>query len=302
MNLLRHNPVTDLSGPQFLAFFAIVAVITCFLAYCVRKIADRTRYLQTPTLPETFDPFEIAYLRGGSHEQKRLIILDLVMRGYLSHTESSNRLSGRFSIIEQAPQHPDPHFLDTDSRMIFNRITSGLKVDEIARIPAPSTDDHHKRLSESYLVTSKEDQAKVLRAMGLFLFLIAALTVYRLAVALSRGHTNVVFLIFLTVASMITLFLIARPRRLTSLGRRYLRKLQGALSMMKARVPNLASEEVLLAVAVHGIGILKGTSYDYYPKMFQQASQGHGGCGSASCGGSGCGGGGGGCGGCGGGD
>ena len=132
MNFLLHNPVTDLPGPQFLAFFALVAIVTCFLAYWVRKIVDRTRNLPTPSLPETFDPFEIAYMRGGLHEQKRLVILDLIMRGYLRHIESSSKFSGRVSIIEQAPEHPDPRFLDTDSRMIFDRITSGLKVGEIA--------------------------------------------------------------------------------------------------------------------------------------------------------------------------
>ena len=143
---------------------------------------------------------------------------------------------------------------------------------------------------------------KLFQAVGAFVLFIVALSVYRLAVALSRGYTNVAFLIVLTVASVIALFVVASPRRLTDLGRRYLRKLQNALSMLKRRAPAPASNEFLLAVAVHGIGILKGTSYAYYPEMFQKASRGEGGCGSPSCG-SGCGGGGGsGCGGCGGGD
>lgn len=298
MNFLLHNPVVDLPGPQFLAFFAIVAIVTCFLACCVRKSVDRTRNLPTPSLPETLDPYEIAYLRGGPHEQKRLVILDLIMRGYLRHVDSSSRLLGGFPIIAKAPRHPDPRYLDADARMIFDRITSGLKAEEIAKIPAPSTNDYRKNLSESRLLPSYSDHLRLLRAVCPFVLFIVALSVYKLAIALSRGHTNVRFLVLLTIATAVALVIVAGPRRLTDLGRRYLRKLQDALSMLKRRVPTLAGDEFLLAVAVHGIGVLKGTSYDYYPKMFLRASHGDGGGASASCGGSSCGSG---CGGCGGG-
>ena len=152
---------------------------------------------------------------------------------------------------------------------------------------------------------------------------IASLGGYKLLVALSKDHTNVLFLIVMGVISIISLIWMCQSPRLTSRGRAYLEKIQLALERLKDRAASVSSASadpsLLLLAAVFGIGVLDGTPYAYYPRMFQRAAASSDGsistwmssCGVSSCGtsstgsscsSSSCGGGGGcggGCGGCG---
>jgi len=60
------NPL-DLPGPQFLAFYAFVAVIVLVFLWLVRGAAERG---PVPRV-DTSDPFLIADLRGGPDEATR---------------------------------------------------------------------------------------------------------------------------------------------------------------------------------------------------------------------------------------
>jgi uncharacterized protein (TIGR04222 family) len=140
MDFLLDNPIANLRGPQFLAFFAVVSVAAIVWAFLRSRAADETRALAQPQLPAEFDPFEIAYLRGGTPELTRLIILDLTARKYLQFTEAK-RWYGTNQVIDVAPGHPDPKYLEDSERVVFGWMRGGKKADSArsARAIAGST-------------------------------------------------------------------------------------------------------------------------------------------------------------------
>jgi uncharacterized protein (TIGR04222 family) len=154
-------------------------------------------------------------------------------------------------------------------------------------------------------------EARTYRATILFfgLTIILGLGGYKFFVALAKGRYNVGYLVAMVILSTVALLLTTHSLlpRASKRGREYLKKLRHAFEQFKSRLGAYrapeANEDLLMLASIFGIGVLAGTSYGFYPKMFRRAeSSGSGGCGS-SCGsscGSGCGGGGG-CGGCGGG-
>src|SRR5688572_64296 len=77
------NPITDLTGPQFLVFYAILIVVTVVVCRRRRRSSETTSALPLPSLPEDFDPYEIAYLRGGDNEVARAAAVRLTELGYL---------------------------------------------------------------------------------------------------------------------------------------------------------------------------------------------------------------------------
>ena len=57
--------------------------------------------------PESPDPFEIAYLRGGQNEVTRLVVFDLLRRAATCGSSEASRRKGRTgSKIQQAAGHP----------------------------------------------------------------------------------------------------------------------------------------------------------------------------------------------------
>ena len=70
----------DLSGPSFLAFYIGVAIIVVVVA----KLAiDAAEGGAPPALP-LGDPYQIAWLRGGTAEAARIAVLALTDRGLLA--------------------------------------------------------------------------------------------------------------------------------------------------------------------------------------------------------------------------
>src|SRR6266481_3035614 len=73
------NPF-DLSGPPFLAFYVVVAI---FVAVAAKLFIDAGEGGVPPSLP-LGDPYQIAWLRGGTPEAARIAVLALIDRGLLA--------------------------------------------------------------------------------------------------------------------------------------------------------------------------------------------------------------------------
>jgi uncharacterized protein (TIGR04222 family) len=137
----------------------------------------------------------------------------------------------------------------------------------------------------------------------------------KVIVALSRGRTNVGFLIILVIVSLVIAIKLLFPR-LTRSGKSMLEDLETLYSGLRDRAPSLrpggTTLEPMMLAAVFGVGALAGESFAYtrslFPRALRESSTTTGSscgsscgtsCGSScgsSCGGGGCGGG---CGGCG---
>src|SRR5882762_1585467 len=73
------NPF-DLSGPSFLVFYIVFAVV---VVVAVKLAIDTAEQGAPPALPLS-DPYQIAWLRGGTPEAARIAVLALTDRGLLA--------------------------------------------------------------------------------------------------------------------------------------------------------------------------------------------------------------------------
>ncbi len=298
--------IINMPGPQFLVLYGVVVVITLVVSWLWVHNRDLTKDFPLPKIPENPGPYKTAYLRGGENEVTRLLIFDLIQRGYLILTEAQKILifETRPSQIERAAGHPSPRHLSAMRREVFDYFSSPHAASEIFKSLPDNLNSYFEawqdELEHSQLLTSSA-QAKI----DVPTFLVGSLIIvglggFKLAVALSAGRLNVGLLIAMGVISLIVLVGVCQRPRLTQRGKRYLEELQLAFGTLQDRVK--ASEGVnatdepdpalLLTMGIFGVTILEGTSYSSFHDMFKQAAAG----GSGGCG-SGCGGGGGGCGG-----
>ncbi|MBK7992004.1 MAG: TIGR04222 domain-containing membrane protein [Blastocatellia bacterium] len=304
MEWLTNNALTNLHGFQFLFLYISVAATTIFATWLMVRRQDKTDKMPPLHVPKTPDIYEIAYLRGKENEIIRLSILNLISQAYLQIVSDK---------ISKNPNHPDPGLLSTLDKQIFAACYNGMEAKDVFSNPTISNiairycETYQQNLETKHLLTSQEVKQAAWGIGTAGALLLMCLSGYKIAVAISQGRHNIGFLIFLTIISLVILIFAAKPPRLSKRGKNY-------LEMLKQVFSNLSNKESLsatstfdpaiapMAMAIFGVGILAGTSFDSFEHAFHRsASAGnYGGCGS-SCGSSSCGGGGGCGGGCGGG-
>ncbi|HWE37277.1 MAG TPA: TIGR04222 domain-containing membrane protein [Isosphaeraceae bacterium] len=301
MDPLLHNPIADLYGPYFLVVYAaIIAVVAVGAAWEVRR-GDATAGLAPPPIPAKVDPYEVAYLRGGGNELTRLIVFDLIRRGYLRAREGSDPK------IERALDLPGLAALSPPEREAFAYFTTPRRArallgpGELAHRLRPHVESIRDALRDRQLIPPAETGrlACVVGASGGAL--VAAIGLYKLVIAQIRGHHNVAFLILMMIAGLVAVGLASRPPRRTRLGRDFLERLRQAFEGLgqKQAGPALAAADPrwLLTLGLFGVAALKDTPFAHVHDLFRASALTGGGCGA----GAGCGGGGGCGGGCGGG-
>lgn len=283
------NPF-DLRGPQFLLFYALVSLFTIVIVGTLR----RRRELEiTSDVARLHDPYAIAYLRGGKTELIRVAVVSLVDRALLVvagetvSTTSVGRTTQARKRIER----------DVLAYCTIPRDAADLF--ESSEFDTAAV-EYELDLAERKLLP--DDAMNVIRRP--YFFAAAAVLLFfsitKIAVALSRGRTNVLFLIGLTVVAFVLVWKATFPR-MTSRGRKYLDELHNVFESLKVRAATLrpggADADLVLATAVFGTSVLRSSEFAWVKTLFPKAASSTSSCGS-SCGSSGCGGGG--CGGCGG--
>ncbi len=317
MNFLTDNFIANMHGPEFLTFFALAVMVVYVISAIVLRILNPARRLAPPSITNDPNPYEIAYLRGGENEVLRLLVLELIQRGYL-RTEDAR--------IVAATAGPDPRHLEDLPKIVYEHLAgSQMNAKEMFESDLPgivkrACEPFEENFSSESLILN--DQALRLRwRVGIpAAIAIAALSGYKLCVALSRGRTNIEFLVIMTAVALVLLAVVcaAALPRLTSRGKEYLADLRVAFNQLKPTshytTATAMDPHLLLLAGIFGTAVLAGTAYAGYNDVFKRASTGTGygsGCGSScgsscgstsscsggsSCGGGGCGGG---CGGCG---
>lgn len=310
MNWWLHNVLADMPGPQFLLFFGALIVATIFVAATIVRSSDPTRGLDPPPIPKKPDAVEIAYLRGGTNEVTRLVVFDLIRRGYLKTTGE-----GMSSRIERNDTRPREPLMDPLDRNVFDYFATRRDAKDLFRPGglAKHIEDWCEpvrwNLYEAEMLSAAERYRLALVTGLCGALLILTIGGYKLCIALAKGHTNVGFLILMAVLGLMILAVACCVPRTTWRGRAYLRQLTTAFEGLKLTadepVATGADSALLLLPALFGIGALSSTSYGPIRDLFRKAAAGSGGggCGAAwtTGAGCGCGGGGGGGGGCGGG-
>ena len=299
--------ILHLPGPQFLAFYGIVAVIVLVAASLLMFFADTTGTDNLPSVPASPDPIEVAYLSGGVNAVLRTVVYDLRQLGLLT-LEKDNRLVAAGAA---------PTTLTRMQRRVLDKVLDRPEIGSLFKDKSLRSsleailDPMRARLMANGLL--RPDAVRRTRdwTLGLGLLILSGLAAAKIEIALSLGITKIEFLIFLAILSSVCLFLLVSffSRRAASRrGRAYLEAMRLAYSSLKPSAligftparrggDAMAFDGALLLVALYGFDALKGTPDAAFAKAFAR-SDGGGGCGAGGCGGDG---GGGGCGGCGGG-
>jgi uncharacterized protein (TIGR04222 family) len=301
MNL---NPF-DMHGPDFLVFYVMLSVITIFIVWIMRRRMEAGQIGEEEELGKKIakDPYHIAYLHGGRLEVLRVATVSLLERGLLN-ADGENLLTQDANAAAKARRPLDKSIL---TKYVEAGRGQEICTDPIIQSEADAVGVPLKEMKLIPDVGTNCSRAMLFFVAAGFLDLIAGIKIY---VALSRGHTNIFFLIALAVIAPIILCLVTFRRR-TSLGDRTYAYLQNFFGSLKDRRESFdlsrTTSELTFLAAVFGIAALPdafaGTVKSLKIHPPGQSGAASGGCGS-SCGGGGgggCGGGGcgGGCGGCG---
>ena len=195
------NPF-DLRGPEFLLFYGCLGAAVTVLVFLMRRAGERGN----PPHPLS-DYLDIAFLRGGAGEAIGVAILTLVDRGVLTLSgEDRSWPGGR--IWPGACRSPrsgrssrEPPFDEgagADRRRPPDRDGDrGLRADPGASGSAASPDQ-------------KAVRTRLWIAAGGALAAVAAI---KIAIAISRGRSNVGFLVLLGFVFLIATFVATHPRR-----------------------------------------------------------------------------------------
>jgi len=291
----------NVTGPQFLLLYIAVAVaVNLWLRWHYRA---RERETRAGPSSLTNDPYQIALLRAGRDEAIRVAVITLISRGLL--VEEDGRLRAPRADAAALVRHP----LDRALLEFFKTPTAS---DLALKSPGAhaACNAYEKELEQRQLLASPKIRASRFTPLLIALGVTLGLAVWRIAYALSKGRSNIGFLVVLAIVCAVAL-IVAYRKRLTALGADTLRGLErlytGARRRLAQSVSDNDSFDTSLVAAVFGLAALPAAHFPYLERVFPppKSSQSGGSDGGASCGsscGSSCGGGGcgGGCGGCGG--
>jgi uncharacterized protein (TIGR04222 family) len=283
------NPF-DLRGQSFLIFYIGVALIVIIT---LKLVIDEAEGGVPRALPLS-DPYQIAWLRGGTPEAARIAVLSLTDRGLLA-VSGDNLVN--LSSAQSSVREPIERAILARCAQSGTRATAVLVDPAVERACAP----YRARLERLQLMPDAAMRARRYRWLAVAAALLLGVALGKIVIALGRGRYNVVFLVILVVIGLWAVWrLVRRPR--THLGNRMvkdLRRLFRALRQRAATIrPGAMTSDAMLLAAVFGISALPATGFADFLRVYKKAASSGDGCGS-SCG-SGCGGGGGGGGGCGG--
>jgi uncharacterized protein (TIGR04222 family) len=285
------NPF-DLSGPEFLVFYICVALMVII---ALKLAIDEAEGGAPRALPLS-DPYQIAWLRGGTPEAARIAVLSLIDRGLLA-VRGDNLVN--LNPVQSVAREPIERAILGRCARSGTPATAVLDDPAVERACAP----YRAQLERLQLMPDAAMRAARYRWFAIAAAILLGIALGKIVIAFGRGRYNVEFLIILTVIGLGVVWFLVRRRR-THLGNRMvkdLRRLFRALRQRAATVrPGAMTSDAMLLAAVFGISALPATGFADFLRVYKKAASSGGGCGS-SCG-SGCGGGGGGgCGGCGGG-
>ena len=288
-----------ISGPQFLLLYVALAAVTVAVAALARR-----RALAGPpgaATPSRLDPYEAAFLNGGSALVATTAVTSLLRDGLLTSTSRRGR---RVRLSTRAAPPAGAHPVEWATYQLVaaqpNRTLASVQV-ALGREPAVAA--VRERLRLGGLAATPEQRARY-RAAGLWFVPLLALGVARVAAGAANGRP-VGFLVALVAVTVVVAVVPAlRVPDVTELGRRTLRRLRADTSRPTGRgLPGRAD---------HGHGPVRGRGpvdrrrrdrpgHAPPPRVrrLRRRPRGGGDGGGGSCGGGGCGGGcgGGGCGG-----
>jgi uncharacterized protein (TIGR04222 family) len=307
------NPF-DLRGPEFLLFYFMFSVAVLVALHLLLRRDERD--VGKPTLD---DPYLVAALRGGEIEVLRVTALSLIDRGLLA-LKSSGTPSIFSGNAENRLEVKDPSAIDTVKRPIEKRVLEAFKTAQPistmnSLLGCSACLDYTLNLERFGLLPGPEIRAVRQRRLWIALAILVGVAGLKFFIALSRGRTNLVFLIILASLAASVALRIGNPFR-TTRGEEFLGDVKSLFGNLRIRAGSLrpggATSDLVWLASAFGLSAVSPILFPHVSALMPRRPERGGGssgwgssssCGTfSSCSGGGCGGGGcggGGCGGCG---
>jgi uncharacterized protein (TIGR04222 family) len=303
MNWLMNNQIADMYGPYFLVIFTILTGGAVFFAW-QNRLRIESRQPPLP-VPDQVNPYQIGYLRGGTAEVIRIAVCELVTKGWIRQTLSSgantNVHSIRFEAVDPKPETP---LNDPVLQVVYEYFQKPQAPDSIFLSTVPEKlalplEKWDRWMETEELTPSPASRFNINFGMFFLIFALALLAVYKLSVAMIKGHYNVLFLTILLNLAVVLILIVGMPRKLTRRGRNYLRDLQAAYRPLlqhknweataikqdagddwKSR-SSTSTDLALASMGIFGIMALKGSEFDPVYRAYQQSSYYPSSCGAS---------------------
>lgn len=286
MDFLFDNPIANMPGPLFLVFYGIVIGFSAISFYFFKPKLDRTLQQPLPRIPQTPDPYEIAYLRGGENELARSLIFSLFQKGFLQITND-----GKNSYIVLNQNQPNWTILPQIERNILGWFQNIREIKEVfqpyglVNLLKPYSMEYENKLKQNNFLTSEDIKTKTRLISYLIFGLTAVLGGYKLTASIVHGRYNLIFLISFIIISFIIFTILGNVKRLSQKGIAYLENLQRAfeklrddpISARKTFLENAATmnsaEPMLLTLGLFGVSSLIGSGYSEYERAFEKSQK-----------------------------
>ncbi|MEZ5346021.1 MAG: TIGR04222 domain-containing membrane protein, partial [Pyrinomonadaceae bacterium] len=273
---------------------AAFIILILLVVLGAKSFVDSTLKLPMPPISNQIDPYQLAFLRGGTNELARTVLFNLLQKNLLEHSETKT--------IRKTAAGADTSRLNSIETAAMEWIGSGKTNNEIFQSGGLVTQldsfgrTFEHQLKRQQLLIDDEIQTKVAVLKWFAAAAVAGIAGYKILAAMSRGRYNVMFIVVMSVVGIILVFVSARLPRISKLGKAYLARLQLTFENLKVhQTPPPASvhlssaqpqgtfnsiDPFLLSIGIFGGAALGGTIYDSYNTIFQKSQKLH----SASCG------------------
>jgi uncharacterized protein (TIGR04222 family) len=315
----------SMDGPTFLLVYGALVTTAIVGVRWYNRTRDPRANEPLPPVPSPADPYELAWLRGGTAETTRLAVYDLRQRGLLETPKPGSAPSANYVVAAvNADQQPG---LPPLGRLLLRICVTPhhprrlLHGESAMRMEEGCLHWRRRHEDNGFLENASQRSQKWFLLLGVGLLLVI-ISVVRIQNSIAHGHYNIIFLILMTIATVIALPVLARPiGRLTPRGVRYLARLKQALApavTTRSTSRNAAAEvgpsdsainntnsspapagndswspasaAALVPVALLGMSAMDHSDRQHMEEIFPQAakrdqhSNAGSGCGSASCG------------------
>ncbi|NJM54287.1 MAG: TIGR04222 domain-containing membrane protein [Blastocatellia bacterium] len=258
---------------------------------------DWTEKQPIPLIPQSPDPYEIAYLRGGENELARSLIFSLSQKGFLQITGE-----GKKSYITLTRNQPNWTTLPPIEKSILSWFQTTREIGEvfenyglIERLK-PFSLEFEQKIKQNNLLIPNDVKTKT-RLISLLIFgLIALIGSYKLIASINHGRYNIIFLILFIIGSFVVFTILGKTKRLSERGKKYIAGLQSAFEKLKSN-PTIAKQyysqnmpvlnsvdPFLLTMGIFGTSALIGRGFNEYEKAFAKSQKQNSDSGNSSCG------------------
>lgn len=294
----------DWPGNKFLAFYAIAFVIALIWSISRRlKVNDKFAHPDARN-SELTDPYEMAFLAGGTPRCAQLAVTRLLKTGSIQWKRTKVFSESRLVAIGCAYQD-----FNEIERTLFSSILSygkkGMPLDSVSQLVATRISGIESRLAKAGLRPTSSEEGSRGFFIALPLIILMAIGVVKVLVGLSRDKPVLFLCIMLGVTFFVCAAVASARKKLTPEGENVLARLRDRPPVFN---PEELNQNLMVSVALFGISgiphgqMLADLDANIKKELSQIGNKSSSGCGGAAGCSSGCssGCGGGGCGGCGG--